>query len=65
MFWAIMIPLILITIAVAIIGEERFNRWRCKHEWQYLDDKGEVDNENPTRIVCKKCGRNGDDESKE
>jgi cytochrome b subunit of formate dehydrogenase len=65
MFWAIMIPIILITITGAIVGEERFNRWfKCKHKWQCLNSDGEIDNENPVRIVCKKCGRNSDVENK-
>jgi hypothetical protein len=69
MFWAIMIPLIIITIAAIVIGEERFNRWcnqlKCKHEYRCLDDDGNIDNENPTQIVCVKCGRDGMKENKE
>lgn len=66
-FW---IPMgIMITVVIVgglLIGEEKVNKWfRCKHKWTCLDDNDEVDNDNPVRIVCSRCGRENKIEDKE
>ena len=55
-----------VLIIAMAVGEERFNKWfACKHDFVCLDEDGEVDNNNPVRIVCKRCGRDSKIENKE
>lgn len=61
---AFIIPaVVIIAILVFMIwrGEERFNAlfdwFKCAHEWKYLDEQGEIDNDNPCVAKCDKCGK--------
>ena len=58
MFWAIIGIMIVITVVMIKVGEERFNKWfdgfKCPHDYKvrknYLEAETEV-------AECKKCGR--------
>lgn len=58
-FWIIMSAMIIAVIALIVIGEDRFNRWfRCRHDWNYTSYDG-------GKTICKKCGRDAEQENKE